>query len=609
MAYRWFLKPRWLLLAPLMALLVVAIACGESDTPAPIVIEKEVIVEKEVVKIVPKEVVVEKEVVKEVIVEVPIMVVATPTAMPEKMAPPAAKVTRGGVVPFHKHVDPGPVDPHVSPSGHGGGTVAPVFNGLIMYNDREDGNSDEIVADLAESWEVVDGGMGILFKIRQGVKFHDGDTLTVEDVKYSIDRWGEEGEGIVRPQTKTAYNYMKDAEVVDPSTVKINMQFPAAAFLPTIALYYFAIVDEEWGKKEPTFTNKVLNLMGTGPFKTTKYSKGERIEFEAFPDYFMKGDDGENLPYTDGMVRFIIRDHGRTVAAFESEQVFMSTIGWTGLSIKDYLEMESNVEGRVNILYAKSMGANGMFINVQHKPFDDPRVRKALFLLTDRMKHSEIFLHGKGDPQFGPFPTWMGLSQDELAKRPGFRYTAAGEKDPADIAEAKALLKAAGVGDPFELTITVRTTGTYVDQASVLKSQWKDHGINVKVRALESVAGFAAYAAKDFEIGLISRGWVVDDPDQVMEAFYTPTAHLNYANWENPDLTALHAKQTQEADPAKRKAILNEMQDILLTGEGPYIGLLAGPNVWVQNVKVKGFQDPRSHATPNLRYERIWMEN
>ena len=576
MASRWLLKTHWLLILPLIAVMIMAVACGEDDTPVPVVIEKEMIVEKEVI----------------------VEVVVTPTAMPEvKKAPDAMMAQDGGIFALHKHGDARLLDPHVSSSGTESGTFDFMYSQITATSNQPP--TSEIVGDLAKSWDVSADGLAYTFNLKENVKWSDGEPLTAADIKFSLDRIVMEGE--VRPKSGLLRTYYDSAEVVDDLTAKVNLKFAAAAFLPGLSFVNIKVLPKHVLDAGVDIALNRENIVGSGPYIFTKLRKGDSIELEKNPNYHKDG-----LPHPDGVKQFIITDTGRTIAAFEAKQVMASSIAWTGLSTQDHVELGKNND-HITTHVAAVMGSNSMFINIEAKPLDDPRVRKALFLLMDRRQHVKIFTLGQGFPH-GGLPSWLpfGKSQEDLAEVPGFRYTDAGEKHPDDIAEAKALLADAGLGDGFDLEITVRQTGQYADQAAVVKDQWAPFGINVKIRSMESAAGFAAYDARDFEVGIINTGFPITDADAILGTLYMPNGDINYAHWEDPKLNDFFTKQANEPDPDKRIQILAEVDDFLLSGENHLIGIMWTPSFYTVSNSVMGWHNPGPTAAGNV-YEAIWL--
>ena len=139
-----------------------------------------------------------------------------------------------------------------------------LYNQLVEF-DPETDDRDDLINDLAESWEVTDGGLAYVFKIREGVKWHDGESVTSEDVAYSVDRWVQP-----RPRTGEVGAYYKHGSI-DPLTVKIPLQFPAADFFTYLGADVFKIVPKHVGEVKDL--QQWENMVGSGPFTVEEYKK------------------------------------------------------------------------------------------------------------------------------------------------------------------------------------------------------------------------------------------------------------------------------------------------------------------------------------------------
>jgi len=261
-----------------------AVACGGSPAE-PVIVEKEVIkeiikevpVEKEVIKEVPKEVVVEKVVVKEVVKEV----VAEPAAAGGGSRDWVKKGKKGGSVDLYGTANPELWDPHRGATRNAIHPTRSMFNGLVMYSPFPP--TDQIIGDLAKSWEVSNEGLTYTFKIHENVKWWDGQPVTAEDVAFSLDRMVEEGEP--RPRTGVLRNFYKNSEVIDPTTVAVNLTFPAAAFLPFLAIDYMMVLPKHVVESGVDI-GIPANIVGSGPFKHVGYERGGVLRVRTQPRLF-----------------------------------------------------------------------------------------------------------------------------------------------------------------------------------------------------------------------------------------------------------------------------------------------------------------------------------
>jgi peptide/nickel transport system substrate-binding protein len=522
-----------------------------------------------------------------------------PVAQPTPAAGPVPAAKYGGVITMQKHAAPGKMDPHPAGDGIAIAEVAPLYNQLVQYS--EVAPTDKIVPDLARSWEVSKDGLVYTFHLHENVKWTDGKPLTASDVVFSLDRMVKPGEP--RPRAGLLRNYYERSEAVDPTTVKVYLKYPAAAFLPVLGIEYAKILPRHVVEAGVDI-NLGENAVGSGPFKFVKYVKGDRVEFEKNPNYFKQG-----LPYVNGLHKFIITDIGRIMAAFQTEQILTQTIGFSNLTVVDHLKLAEDNKGKLTVHRLNDFAAFGMMINTKVKPLDDVRVRRALRLAVDGDALNEAIMANKG-MRHGPVPMWAGygMSEEELAKLPGFRRIADDKKDPQDIAEAKKLLAQAGYAQGFNITMKFRQCCQYAEQTAMLKEQLKAVGINLELIGMESVAGFAAYSAQQFELAVQGNGFAVPDPDVIIHELYRAGGSRNYSSWSNPKVEELYQQQSRATDPIKRKQIVDEIEKVLLNEDSPWVGLYWQPFFWVQSHQLKNWSPPLTVASTGLKFETAWLE-
>ena len=524
---------------------------------------------------------------------------SVPQAQPEATPEPEAVGKSGGVVPMQKHAAPRRIDPHPSGSGIDMSEATLLYNGLVKYNDI--GDVKQIIGDLATHWDVSDDGLTYTFFIPEGVQWTDGTPLTAADVVFSLDRMVQEGES--RPRAGALRTYYASSEAIDPQSVAVNLKFPAAAFLPALGIDYMKVVPKHV-VEAGTDIGDVAPQVGSGPYEMVDYRKGDSIEYKRNENYFKDG-----LPLLDGIIKYVITDKGRSKAGFETKQLLMATVGFTGMNVQDYLNLQESAEDHLTVHFMNDFLAIGLMLNTTIPPYDDPKVRRALFLAVDRQAQVDAFGFGKGSIH-GPLPSWLwfGMPEEELLEVPGFRQTADGKKDPQDLEMAKQLLAEAGYPDGFDATITVRQTGIYADQAALLKDQFREIGIDITTRPMESTAGIAAFLALDFEMGIQGTGFAFHDPDQILAGLYLPRGARNYPGWEHPKITELYDQQARATDQTKRGEIISEIEQLLLYDDNHWVGLLWDNFGWPVSKQIQDFYVPSTVASTGMMWERIWLD-
>ena len=345
---------------------------------------------------------------------------------------------------------------------------APLYNGILEYNPETDDQLD-LRGDLAKSWEISDDGLTYTFKLHEYARFMDGSPVTATDVKFSFDDTTTEP---VWPSVRGMAAFYDSAKAVDANTVEIKTKFQAAPFLLYIATEYMKILSKDHveGIRAAGGALEVKeNINGSGPFRLKEHDKGVRVVYERNPTYFKAG-----RPFWDGMTYFVITDVSATIAAFKTGLALTHSFPTNNLSGAQNSRLHDDMKGFGKVYWAGPVAGLWATMQTKKEPFNDRRVRKAFHLVTDRQAMVDIFSQGR-DSLGAPFPPgfWFGLSEDELRKLPGYRVGADGQKHPDDIAEAKRLLKEAGVADGFKLQIKAGKIIEWPDLAVLSKDQYE----------------------------------------------------------------------------------------------------------------------------------------
>jgi peptide/nickel transport system substrate-binding protein len=482
---------------------------------------------------------------------------------------------------------------------------SPMYNGLVMY----DGNTpdpNDITGDLAQSWELSADGLAYIFRLRQNARWHDGKPVTGEDVVFSLNQMVRTD--VSRPRAGQIRPYYESSRVIDPLTVQVKLKFPAAAFLPFMATEFMKIHPKHHVEpglaKDPAFLKKVDNVLGSGPFKLKNYSKDVSIEYERNPNYFKEG-----LPYFDGMTYYLMETSSTILAAYKAQQVLTSSFINSNLSIREGIQLAKDMEGKGTVYFPGPIAWVGLLINTKVEPFTDVRVRRALQLTLHRQPFLETFGAGKY-PLGGPFPpgSWFSPTEEELAKLPGLRQTPDGQKHPEDIAAAKKLLADAGFPNGFKTTIMAAQFIGFPDMAQVAADQLKRFvNIEATVQPVETAAGYARYEAGDWKLGFHGDGFLILDPDAVIQGSYLKGGSRNYSRWEPDRVTEFNRLQTGEADREKRRQTVLQMGNYLMNEDTHVVithwTMLA---TYVDN-RIKNYHLPTVFPAHAMQ-EHLWFE-
>ena len=652
MANGWFLKPKWLLFVPLLAVLVLAIACGDEGTP--IVIEKEVIVEKEVIKEIPvekqvivekevikevpkiqivekevivevpveKQVVVEKEVIKEVIKEVPVevvkeievekevvvveQVIVTPTPQPrlQYLSPVWVKNGKYGGSPDFAAAgsNPGAIDLHYSSSFTSGlGVHGARFNNLVMFNPVD---SSEVIGDLAVGWDVSSDGRTYTFYLAPNANWHDGKPVTAEDIRFSINRIGDLTAN--RPRAGAAvrpFYTPGNSRAIDEKTFEMTLKFASAGFIPWMAFDYAKMYPKHIVEK---LTQDEMNscyecYFGSGAWKFVELKRDSHIMWEKNTDYFKDG-----LPFWDGYTQFIIKDDARRLASLTTEQVLGTMYNSSTPSLSSFLQVQEDTGGRVLATTLPKASIGGLQLNHLKPPFDDVRARRAVMLGLDRVEIAKTVY--KAEPWqstfFPPGASDRGTDWYD-ANMPGWRYVdSAGNivvdpvrvagvvKHPDDIAEAKQLLIDAGaVGAKIEVR-TGSPAGSVNAQVAVLIERQMDAlGFDADA-VLTDIAAYHIEVNKGNFSLVINSTWLEEsDANSVLFQYYNPGGGRNTLGWSDPVILDGTEAQLRAATPADRKTIVMAMEDYLMKGESHFVPLHLASLQGALNVKIRNYHD------------------
>ncbi len=470
--------------------------------------------------------------------------------------------------------------------------VAPHYSTLLRFDPQ---SYPKIIGDVAESWTASKDGLTYTFKVRRGIKFHDGSQLTSKDVKATYEKIIFPPEGVASAR-QASYAVVDKIETPDILTVVFHLKQPSASFLANLASPWNFIYKAEILEKDPRWYEK--NIMGSGPFVFVEHVPGSHWVGKKNPDYYMK-----DRPYLDGYKALFIRDTAPRMAAIRSGQALIEFRGF-------------NPAGRDDVM--KSLGKNGVVqespwicnltvtINNEKKPFDDPRVRRALSLAIDRRLGSnalaKISLAKYVGGVFRP-GSEFAASEAELSKLTGF-----GKNIEAARKEARRLLKEAGVPEGFSFTLKNRNIKEPYEVTGVFViDQWRQIGLNVTHVQQEGGPYFDDFRQGNYDTGIDFACDFMDEPDQQLIKFISSDkSSLNYARYKDSVLDDLYDKQSRETDPKKRLALLRQFEKRVLDEKAYQFHVLWWQRIIPHWAKVKGWKITPSHYL-NQDLRDVWL--
>ena len=494
----------------------------------------------------------------------------------------------------------------------------PRFNQILEYNPV---NPSEIIGDLAVSWESYEEGdeFGYIFNLHPDATFSDGVPVTADDVVFSIDRitLGQVEEGVLRARTGFLNNFVKHgtAEAIDDKTVKVPLRFPAAGFLPNLASDYMKVYPKHVGEglsQEDANTGltqeeavaainagQPAGLIGSGPWMLREWEKDVGYTFDRNPNYFKEG-----RPFFDGLKIFLIRDTARRISALQAGQVYGTYQPVTGSNRpEDMARLEDDTDGRVRAVILEASGVQAFFLNHTKPPFDDPRVRRAMYLGIDRDTAVEKAILGFGQPGtfFAP-----GVVEDlaELrANNPAFM-----EDRTAALEEARRLLTEAGYPDGFEITHNVVNSNPSLSTAETVAPQLReDLNIDIVIQPTDLATMYVGLRDGVANFDGVGTGIILRDPGDIINQFYLQDVLRNPHNWQNDRVDELIDLQNREVDPATRQGHLEELAEILHQGESHWLPVLWYSSGGAFDYRIRNYYYP---PTVQLikKWDHVWFD-
>jgi peptide/nickel transport system substrate-binding protein len=401
---------------------------------------------------------------------------------------------------------------------------------------------------LAEKFDVSADGLTWTFNLRKGVKFSSGNELTSADVKYSFDRSLRMGKG----QLLTMLNFagiMTTTQLAtpDPYVFTVKLDKPNPLLLQIFSLgSNAAIIDSKvvsaQDTKDDPFAEKWMrnHVAGSGPYVVEKYEPGNQITYTANKSYWKGAPKLEKVVY-------------KTVPSAQDRIMLLMSGAVDMVYDLTALDLTTTLKGAkgVQVMSFPAPSTTVFFVNNKQKPFDDVRVRQALCYMIPYDALIEKVLYGLGKPAAGPIAD-------------GVLYQKRVNQCTYDPAKAKALLAEAGLANGFSMTLTVRQ-GRPEEEAStvIIQSELAKYNIKVEIEKVQTAAWNERRAAKTISAGMDGYTPYAPDPSYVLEFWYRTNAVLNTWQYSNARVDEIAKASVVEPDAAKRKAMIEEAQDII----------------------------------------------
>ena len=434
---------------------------------------------------------------------------------------------------------------------------------------------------LLESWEASEDVKTWTLKLRQGVKFNNGDELTADDVMFTFSEWLNPDVGSSILSLMSYLRGMQDVEKVDDYTIKLHLQAPNIG-VPEHLFHYPSIVLHR--NFEGDFIKQPI---GTGPFTLAEYAEGERAVLKRREDYWKMGADGQSLPYLDEII-YVHLDKDAAVAAVQSGQVDAMyqprASDWQAL--KDRPGM---------VVYTAPTAVTSVLrMRVDVDPWTDNRVRQALKMCQDRERILQLAYFGQGD---------LGIDAHVAPVHPAYCEKPIPAYDPE---KAKQLLAEAGYPDGLKVTLATKNDLEEPEYAQALKEMAAPGGFDITL----DITDPSGYWDRWTEVDLGMTSWTHRPLDtMVLPLGYTADANgkpveWNETRWVDEEFQQLLGQAEQTLDVEARRAIMCQIEDIFME-RGP-IGIAYWKRVW--NIVPEKFKDIAAHPTEYDLLHEVWLD-
>jgi peptide/nickel transport system substrate-binding protein len=468
-----------------------------------------------------------------------------------------------------------------------------LYSSLVRLNPVD--GLKTIVPDIAESFVVAPDGLSYTFTLRSGVQFHDGTPLTADDVVATYNRMIFPPQGVVS-LVKDRFAAVAKVEAVDPRTVKFTMSEPSASFLLLLTDNTQGIYSKKTLEANNNDLRKVLVAPGTGPFMFKEYKDGEKWTLVKNPKYW-----NPDLPYLDGLELIHVAawsDRGTAVLTSQAD------LSWN-VSKETWDEGAKRTDAmRTNRV--TTFGAYQVIINTRVKPFDDPRVRRAVHLALNRQGLIQAFVTqeqidlSRWVPHGGQFAT----PRDTIATLPGYRAD-----KTQDLADARKLLADAGYSNGgLAVELLSASVPPHAEiMAPGIQDQLKSGlGMEVNIRVAERSLLVEDEKAGRFTLVLDTPGGPISDFSPLANTYFKTGGSQNYGGYSNPQFDALLKQSDRELDATKRRVLLDQMQD-LLDQDPPWLFIGFTDHLLMWNANVRGLALDKRVQSEWGRVEIAWL--
>src|SRR5262247_1062244 len=478
--------------------------------------------------------------------------------------------------------------------------VAPAYNCLIRTSPY-DPLALDIIPELADTWDIGDGGKTITFHLHPGVQWHDGAPFSSADVTYTIERIMHPPKGMVSPRGPVFTALIERVEAPDPDTVIVHGKGPSSLLLPIFANGWSVIMPKHILEKDPVNALKTT-VVGTGPFKLKEPPTTTLWKLERNPDYFQKG-----LPFLDEIEIHIITDPQALVAAVLSKRVF-----WTDAFAHPNLDgnlAKSTAQQNPNLIHASapSLIVSHLTMQTEKPPFDDLRVRQALSEAIRREAIAELGNQagaaGTGVYPLGPWAMPVEMRQQLIGYGPDMAKR---------IAHAKELLSAyekeKGKIDWSKIKIQCSTNIKFsCENAQVVQQLLKKINVNIELEPMLVAQNRGNEVSGNYILSLLGAAVDFDDPIDTFGQWFVTKGGRWYQRYSVAEIDKLYEQQKFIAAPEERKKVIWEMDKVAMN-DAAYLILHWFDLHHVRWNFVKGWTITPDIRSTNARMDSVWLD-
>ena len=470
-----------------------------------------------------------------------------------------------------------------------------VYNNLVRFDPTKKSHVlATIIPELATSWQWDATRTKLTFKLREGVRWHDGKPFTSQDVLCTFHRLnGKEANFYRRNPRSVWFDKLSEITINGDHEATFNLKTPQSSLLAMLASGYTGIypchVDAKTMRTNP---------IGTGPFKFVDFKSNQSIKLERNKDYWDQG-----KPYLDAIEWRVVANRSTRILAFSIGEFDMTRTA--DITVPLLGDIRAKAPQAICELQPTNVTTH-MLVNREAPPFDNPELRKAMLLALDRQAFIDILSQGKDflavNMQAPPQGKW-GMPPDELKKMLSYG-------DPAgQRAEAIKIMERLGYGPNNKLKVEVATRdfNTFRDSAVILIDQLNKIYFDATLDVVESSSWYNRLFNKKYQVALNLAGAGVDDPDGVLKMGFQCNSPANFSKYCNPEVDELLDLQSQESDPIKRKQIVWNIERILVEDVARPI-VFHGNAATCWHPEVKGHVQPENSIYNSWRFDQVWLD-